>query len=113
MVAAATSFAELGLGCTSPTILANPRISAPTPMQAQAIPVLLQASAVVGQARTGSGKTLAFALPIVERRDGRVPEVQPLVPIAAREPARRRPRRDGRALRTRAAPNPALVRCRG
>ncbi len=38
-----------------------------TPIQAQAIPVLVQGKDVVAQAQTGSGKTLAFALPLLEK----------------------------------------------
>ncbi len=39
----------------------------PTPIQAQAIPPMLQKRDVVGMARTGTGKTAAFGIPIVDR----------------------------------------------
>ncbi|HEY2273335.1 MAG TPA: DEAD/DEAH box helicase [Jatrophihabitantaceae bacterium] len=39
----------------------------PTPIQAEAIPVLLGGSDLVGQAATGTGKTAAFALPLLQR----------------------------------------------
>ncbi|WP_410050957.1 DEAD/DEAH box helicase [Acidiferrimicrobium sp. IK] len=39
----------------------------PTPIQREAIPVLLAGRDVLGQAATGTGKTAAFALPILER----------------------------------------------
>jgi ATP-dependent RNA helicase DeaD len=43
----------------------------PTPIQAEAIPVLLAGRDVVGGARTGSGKTAAFGLPLLHRvREG-------------------------------------------
>jgi len=43
----------------------------PTPIQEQAIPVLLAGRDMVGGARTGSGKTAAFGLPLLHRvRDG-------------------------------------------
>ncbi len=44
-------------------------ISAPTPIQNQAFPVLLSAAGndVIMQAQTGSGKTLAYALPLLEK----------------------------------------------
>jgi ATP-dependent RNA helicase DeaD len=43
----------------------------PTPIQAQAIPALLEGRDVIGRARTGSGKTAAFGLPLLERiKDG-------------------------------------------
>ncbi|MCF7831197.1 DEAD/DEAH box helicase [Candidatus Gracilibacteria bacterium] len=39
----------------------------PTPIQAQAIPVLLQGRDLMGCAQTGTGKTAAFAIPILQR----------------------------------------------
>ena len=42
----------------------------PTPIQAQAIPLVLQGTDVVGSAQTGTGKTAAFALPIIQRLAG-------------------------------------------
>jgi ATP-dependent RNA helicase DeaD len=41
--------------------------STPTPIQAEAIPHLLEGRDVVGRARTGSGKTAAFGLPLLHR----------------------------------------------
>jgi ATP-dependent RNA helicase RhlE len=38
----------------------------PTPVQAQAIPPLLEGRDVVATAQTGTGKTLAFAIPLIE-----------------------------------------------
>lgn len=39
----------------------------PTPIQAQAIPVVMQGHDVMGAAQTGTGKTAGFALPILQR----------------------------------------------
>ena len=39
----------------------------PTPIQAQAIPLVMQGHDVVGLAHTGTGKTAAFVLPILHR----------------------------------------------
>ena len=84
-----SSFAELRLRPAVYDTLARMGIHTPTPIQASAIPPLLDGRDVVGQARTGSGKTLAYVLPIVERLDPR-PEgtrrgVQALVLVPTRE----------------------------
>jgi len=39
----------------------------PTPIQAQAIPVMLKGGDVMGLAQTGTGKTAAFVLPLIDR----------------------------------------------
>jgi ATP-dependent RNA helicase DeaD len=41
----------------------------PTPIQAEAIPPLLEGKDLLGQAQTGTGKTAAFALPLLHRVD--------------------------------------------
>src|SRR5688500_3135372 len=38
----------------------------PTPIQAQAIPIVLQGTDLLGCAQTGTGKTAAFAIPILQ-----------------------------------------------
>ena len=37
-----------------------------TPIQEQAIPVLLEGKDVIGQAQTGTGKTAAFSIPMIQ-----------------------------------------------
>ncbi len=60
-------FADLNLSSSTLSILDRLGFVTPTPIQAQAIPHVLQGRDVVGLAQTGTGKTLAFGLPILER----------------------------------------------
>jgi len=46
--------------------------TAPSPIQAQAIPPVLKGRDLIGCAQTGTGKTAAFAIPILQRLHGRV-----------------------------------------
>jgi ATP-dependent RNA helicase DeaD len=78
-------FADQRIPADFQRILGTQGITAPTPIQAAAIPALLDGKDVVGQARTGSGKTLAFALPLVLVADPRVRKVQGLVLVPTRE----------------------------
>ena len=45
--------------------LAAKKISRPTPIQMQGLPVILSGRDMIGVAFTGSGKTLVFALPMI------------------------------------------------
>ncbi len=55
------------------------------PIQAQAILPLLDGKDVIGQARTGTGKTAAFGVPMVEKINPKIREVQGLVLVPTRE----------------------------
>ncbi|POM26309.1 ATP-dependent RNA helicase RhlE [Actinomadura rubteroloni] len=65
------SFAELGLPAELIAALARQGIEAPFPIQAAAIPDVLDQRDVLGRGKTGSGKTLAFGLPLLARLAGR------------------------------------------
>ncbi|QKO21577.1 DEAD/DEAH box helicase [Rhodoferax sp. BAB1] len=71
-------FSSLGLSPALQRALSARAYTAPTPIQAAAIPAVLQGRDVLGSAQTGSGKTLAFALPLLQQLAG-----------AAADPARR------------------------
>ncbi|GAB0113057.1 DEAD/DEAH box helicase [Acidisoma sp. C75] len=62
----AASFADLGLIPAIQTALAELAYTAPTPIQARAIPELLKGRDLLGLAQTGTGKTGAFALPVIQ-----------------------------------------------
>ncbi len=61
------SFADLSLAPALLRALAEAGYASPTPIQAQAIPMLLEGRDVLGLAQTGTGKTAAFALPLLHR----------------------------------------------
>jgi ATP-dependent RNA helicase DeaD len=63
----ATGFASLGLADSLVSAVTALGYEEPTPIQREAIPVLLSGSDMLGQAATGTGKTAAFALPLLDR----------------------------------------------
>ena len=62
-----TSFDGLGLAEPLRLALKTENYLKPTPIQAQAIPLLTEGRDLLGIAQTGTGKTAAFALPILHR----------------------------------------------
>jgi ATP-dependent RNA helicase DeaD len=79
------SFKSLGLSEERVELLETIGFTEPTPIQAQAIPPLLEGRDVAGQAQTGTGKTAAFSLPILEQIDVNNPVVQALILAPTRE----------------------------
>ena len=80
-----TTFADLGLSQPILEALKDVGYEEPSPIQAQAIPPLLEGLDVIGQAQTGSGKTAAFGLPMISYVDPTEHEVQGLVLTPTRE----------------------------
>ncbi len=68
--ARATSFAELGLLPELLKAVAEQGYTEPTPIQAQAIPLVLEGRDVMGAAQTGTGKTAGFTLPLLHGSRG-------------------------------------------
>ncbi|AZY51044.1 DEAD/DEAH box helicase [Bordetella avium] len=60
-----TSFADLGLADSLLRAIAETGYTAPTPIQAQAIPQVLRGGDLLAAAQTGTGKTAGFTLPIL------------------------------------------------
>ncbi len=74
-------FASFGVSAPIVTALAEAGITAPFPIQALTLPIALEGTDVIGQARTGTGKTLAFGIPVLERvTAGRAAEPEGLPP---------------------------------
>ena len=62
-----TEFSELGLSSATLQAVADSGYHTATPIQAEAIPVVLQDRDVLGIAQTGTGKTAAFTLPMIDK----------------------------------------------
>ena len=85
-------FDSLGLAPALVQAAARCGFSTPTPIQAAAIPSILQGRDLRGSAQTGSGKTAAFSLPLLQRLVSQQPErpqgprrVRALVLVPTRE----------------------------
>lgn len=61
------TFAQLGLHPSILSAVIETGYTIPTPIQAQALPVVMAGQDVMGAAQTGTGKTAAFTLPILHR----------------------------------------------
>ncbi|HEY1458842.1 MAG TPA: DEAD/DEAH box helicase [Casimicrobiaceae bacterium] len=61
------SFDELGLAPEILRAVAEAGYTTPTPIQSQAIPIILSGKDVMGGAQTGTGKTAGFTLPILQK----------------------------------------------
>ena len=79
------TFDDLGLDPKVLKAIKDVGYETPSPIQAEAIPPLLQGHHVVGLAQTGTGKTAAFALPILSRIDLSLKTPQVLVLAPTRE----------------------------
>ncbi|MEZ8574626.1 DEAD/DEAH box helicase [Vibrio splendidus] len=86
------SFNQLGLSEQLLTTLSELNFTAPTSVQEQAIPLVLEGKDVLASAQTGTGKTAAFGLPIIQRlietKDNVIPNpklVRALVLVPTRE----------------------------
>ena len=70
--------------------LKKEKYTTPTPIQAEAIPVVLDGSDLLGCAQTGTGKTAAFSIPIIQKIEerisrGRKPGIKALILTPTRE----------------------------
>ncbi|MEA2080830.1 MAG: DEAD/DEAH box helicase [Pseudomonadota bacterium] len=79
------SFRDLNLPAPLLTVLDEVGYETPTPIQAQAIPHLLEGLDLLGHAPTGTGKTAAFALPLLARLNIDRKQVQVMVLTPTRE----------------------------
>ena len=78
-------FETLGLSAEVLSAVRDAGYTEPTPIQLQAIPLILKGRDVMGLAQTGTGKTAAFTLPIVERLAGGPRRTRVLILTPTRE----------------------------
>src|SRR5688572_27460982 len=78
-------FSELGLSAELLKAIDKLGFEQAAPIQAEAIPILMQGRDVVGQSQTGSGKTAAFAVPAIEKVDVDKRATQVLILCPTRE----------------------------
>ena len=80
------TFKELGVSANIIKGLNDLKITTPTEIQTEVIPLLMNANMdLVGQAQTGTGKTAAYGLPLLNRIDPSKKVVQALVLCPTRE----------------------------
>lgn len=80
-----TTFSQLALAPAILRSIEEVGYEAPSPIQAQSIPVLLEGRDLLGQAQTGTGKTAAFSLPLLSRLDSSLKQPQLLILTPTRE----------------------------
>ncbi len=80
------NFSQLGLAPAQVGVCESLGFKEPTPIQRQAIPVVLSGRDLIGCAETGTGKTAAFLLPTIQRiSERRLPGIRVLVLAPTRE----------------------------
>lgn len=79
------TFSQLNLSQNILKAIADIGYEEPTPIQTQAIPLIMEGKDVIGQAQTGTGKTAAFGIPALELVDPNYNDVQVLVLCPTRE----------------------------
>ena len=80
-----TKFEELQLDDRIIRAITEMGFEEASPIQAQAIPVVLEGRDMIGQAQTGTGKTAAFGLPLLQKVDPKVKNLQGVVLLPTRE----------------------------
>lgn len=79
------TFEELKLNEKTKRALQDAGYVNPTPIQEQAIPVILEGKDFIGQSKTGTGKTASYSLPLIEKLDPTNKKVQAIVLCPTRE----------------------------
>lgn len=78
-------FEDLGLCPEIMKAVKNMGFEEASPIQAKAIPAMLEGKDIIGQAQTGTGKTAAFGIPLLEKIDPKNKKLQAIVLCPTRE----------------------------
>ena len=79
------NFKELGISTGLVSELNKMGINSPTPIQQEAIPLIINKKDIIAQSQTGTGKTFAFLLPIFENINPKDNNIQALIITPTRE----------------------------
>jgi ATP-dependent RNA helicase RhlE len=82
------SFSELGLSAELLRAVSDQGYDTPTPIQRQAIPVILEGRDVMAAAQTGTGKTAGFTLPLLQRLNNGVKPAKGVIRALVLTPTR-------------------------
>ena len=77
------SFNQLGLRAELVRAVSEKGYDTPTPIQSQAIPLVLEGRDLMGSAQTGTGKTAGFTLPLLQRLAATEPPQNKRRPVRA------------------------------
>ena len=80
-----TKFEQLNLSNDMMKAIKNKSLEYTTPVQAEAIPAMLEWKDVTAKAPTGTGKTFAFGIPVIEQVDPSDQQIQSLILAPTRE----------------------------
>lgn len=78
-------FEDLGLCPEIMKAVKNMGFEEASPIQAKAIPAMLEGKDIIGQTQTGTGKTAAFGIPLLEKIDPKNKKLQAIVLCPTRE----------------------------
>ena len=94
------SFENLGLSADILRAVSEQGYTQPTPIQAQAIPVILNGHDIMAAAQTGTGKTAGFTLPMLQRLLANRPEGRRPVRVLVLTPTRELAAQVGESIST-------------
>ncbi|MDV6234242.1 DEAD/DEAH box helicase [Leptospira ellisii] len=80
-----SKFSELNLSEEIQKAIAEMGFEEASPIQSEAIPIILKGKDIIGHAQTGTGKTAAFAIPTIELLEADQKELQALILCPTRE----------------------------